>query len=61
MCGLVWAAYIFSGGILKYVMFGGDKGHGGKGGDEQIIIRFDENQQSISSIITSITSSPWIK
>jgi len=26
-----------------------------KGGDEQTIIRFDENQQSISSITTSIT------
>ncbi|WP_405247890.1 hypothetical protein [Cellulophaga sp. Asnod2-G02] len=32
-----------------------------KGGEEQIIINFGQNQQSISSVATSITSSPWIK
>lgn len=33
-----------------------------KGGEEQIIINFGQNQhQSISSITTSITSAPWIK
>lgn len=32
-----------------------------KGGQEQVIVNFSQNQQSISSIATSITSSPWIK
>ncbi|QXP56913.1 hypothetical protein H0I25_03725 [Cellulophaga sp. HaHa_2_95] len=32
-----------------------------KGGEEQIIINFGQNQQNISSVATSITSSPWIK
>ena len=32
-----------------------------KGGQEQVILNFSQNQQSISSIATSITSSPWIK
>jgi len=29
MCGLVWAAYIFLGGILTQAVFGGDTDHGG--------------------------------
>ena len=32
-----------------------------KGGEEQIIINFGQNQQSISSVTTSITSAPWVK
>ena len=32
-----------------------------KGGEEQIVINFGQNQQSISSVATSITSAPWIK
>jgi len=31
MCGLVWAAYIFLGGILTQAVFGGDTEHGGRG------------------------------
>ncbi|WP_178346962.1 fibronectin type III domain-containing protein [Arenibacter palladensis] len=30
-----------------------------KGGEEQVIISFDQNQQNISSITKSITSAPW--
>ncbi len=30
-----------------------------KGGEEQVIISFAQNQQNISSITKSITSAPW--
>lgn len=32
-----------------------------KGEEEQVIINFGQNQQSISSVATSITSAPWVK
>jgi hypothetical protein len=32
-----------------------------KGGEDQVIISFEQNQQSISSIATSITLAPWVK
>lgn len=32
-----------------------------KGGEEQIIINFGQNQQKISSITTNIIVAPWVK